>query len=145
MYLLVMLMGQRSAACSIMQLPDTTGRNISAQITIHSFNTNDGKQTSAYLDVEEIKSPPHVPMSHPFVERLIASVRRELLDHTLFWTVTDLENNLHEYQCYYNKIRCHSGRNGTTPIKPGSAEVIDINEYRWQKHCRGLFHIPVAA
>jgi hypothetical protein len=24
-------------------------------------------------------------MSHPFVERLIGSVRRELLDHTLFW------------------------------------------------------------
>ena len=97
------------------------------------------------LDVEEIKSLPHVPMSHPFVERLIGSVRRELLDHTLFWTVTDLENKLREYQCYYNEIRCHSGRNGATPIKPGSAEVIDINEYRWQKHCRGLFHIPVAA
>ena len=97
------------------------------------------------LDVEEIKSLPHVPMSHPFVERLIGSVRRELLDHTLFWTVTDLENKLREYQCYYNEIRCHSGRNGATPIKPGSAEVIDIHEYRWQKHCRGLFHIPVAA
>ena len=44
------------------------------------------------LEINEIKSLPHVPMSHPFVERLIGSVRRELLDQTLFWTATDLEN-----------------------------------------------------
>jgi hypothetical protein len=31
------------------------------------------------LDIEEIKSVPYVPMSHPFVERLIGSVRREWL------------------------------------------------------------------
>jgi hypothetical protein len=31
--------------------------------------------------VSEIKSVPHVPLSHPFVERLIGTVRRELLDH----------------------------------------------------------------
>jgi putative transposase len=97
------------------------------------------------LDVQEIKSLPHVPMSHPFVERLIGSVRRELLNHTLFLTVTDLENKLHKYQCYYNEIRCHSSRNGATSIKPGSAEGIDIKESRWQRHCRGLFHVPVAA
>jgi hypothetical protein len=27
---------------------------------------------------------------------------------------------------------------------PGSS-VIDINDYRWEKHCRGLFELPVAA
>jgi transposase InsO family protein len=46
------------------------------------------------LGIEEIKSLPHVPMSHPFVERLIGSMRRELLDQTFFWTATDLENKL---------------------------------------------------
>jgi hypothetical protein len=35
------------------------------------------------LEVEEIKSLPHVPMSHPFVERLIGSIRRELLENAL--------------------------------------------------------------
>jgi hypothetical protein len=40
------------------------------------------------LEIEEIQPIPHVPMSHPFVERLIGSIRRELLDHTLFWTAT---------------------------------------------------------
>jgi putative transposase len=83
-------------------------------------------------------------MSHPFVERLIGSIRRELLDHTLFWTVTDLENKQREYQCYYNESRTHSGRNGTTPVIPESAKVVDINEYRWKKRCRGLFQLPMA-
>ena len=36
------------------------------------------------LEVDEIKTVPHVPLSHPFVERLIGTIRRELLDHVLF-------------------------------------------------------------
>jgi putative transposase len=28
-----------------------------------------------------------VPLSHPFVERLIGTIRRERLDRTLFWTL----------------------------------------------------------
>ena len=43
------------------------------------------------LDVEEIKTVPYVPLSHPFVERLIGTIRRECLDRTLFWTAADLE------------------------------------------------------
>jgi transposase InsO family protein len=36
------------------------------------------------LDIEPVKTVPYVPVSHPFVERLIGSVRREFLDQTLF-------------------------------------------------------------
>jgi transposase InsO family protein len=109
------------------------------------FQYHRWKANLRVLEIEEIKSIPHVPMSHPFVERLIGSIRRELLDHTFFWTATDLESKLREYQCYYNEGRTHSGRNGTTPVNPESAKVIDINEYRWQQHCHGLFHLPIAA
>ena len=42
-------------------------------------------------EVTEIKTVPHVPLSHPFVERLIGTLRRECLDRTLFWTATDLQ------------------------------------------------------
>ena len=97
------------------------------------------------LDIEEIKSLPHVPISHPFVERLIGSVRRELLDQTFFWTSTDLEKKLRDYQAYYNEYRCHSGRDGLTPIESGTDNVVIISSYRWEKHCRGLFQLPVAA
>ena len=83
-------------------------------------------------------------MSHPFVERLIGSIRRELLDHTLFWTVTDLENKLQNYQCYYNECRTHSGRDGRTPDETVEHKVVDINQFRWEKYCRGLFELPIA-
>jgi transposase InsO family protein len=36
------------------------------------------------LDIEPVKTVPYVPVSQPFVERLIGSVRREFLDQTLF-------------------------------------------------------------
>jgi transposase InsO family protein len=97
------------------------------------------------LDIEEIKSLPHVPISHPFVERLIGSVRRELLDQTFFWTATDLENKLRDYQHYYNQNRCHSGRDGATPVESGGDNIADLYSYRWKRHCRGLFQLPVAA
>src|SRR5207249_3369035 len=46
------------------------------------------------LEVTEIKTIPYVPLSHPFVERLIGTLRREYLDRLLFWTKADLENKL---------------------------------------------------
>ena len=46
------------------------------------------------LEVIEIKTVPDVPLSHPFVERLIGTIRREFLDRILFWTVADLEAKL---------------------------------------------------
>jgi putative transposase len=85
------------------------------------------------------------PMSDPFVERLIGSSRRELLDQTFFWTVTDLENKLRDYRRDYNKHRCHSSRAGATPVDSGEKNIVDINRYRWKKHCRDLFELPTAA
>jgi putative transposase len=79
------------------------------------------------------------------MHRLIGSVRRELLDQAFFWTATDLEKKLRDYQDYYNKHRCHAGRDGRTPVSSGYRKVVDINNYQWQKHCRGLFQLPVAA
>jgi hypothetical protein len=38
------------------------------------------------LDVTEIKTVFYVPLSRPFIDRLIGTIRRELLDRTLFWT-----------------------------------------------------------
>jgi len=82
---------------------------------------------------------------HPFVERLIGRIRRELLDQTLFWTASDLDNELQNYRRYYNKHRCHSSRDGATPVDSGEKNIVDINRYRWKKHCRGLFELSTSA
>lgn len=46
----------------------------------------------------EIKTIPHVPLSHPFTERLVGTIRREYLDQILFWTKCDLEENLGDFR-----------------------------------------------
>jgi putative transposase len=100
------------------------------------------------LDVEEIKSVPYTPISHPFVERLIGTTRREYLDHTLFFNSNDLQNKLVAFQCYYNNNRGHSSLDRTTPVKKANEKienVISINSYRWEKVGRGLFDLPIAA
>jgi putative transposase len=79
------------------------------------------------------------------VQRLVGSIRRELLDKTLFWTARDLENKLLDYQAYYNEHRCHAGRAGATPVDSGGNNSVAFNDDRWKKHCRGLFELPVAA
>ena len=89
---------------------------------------------------------PYVPLSHPFVERLIGTVRRECLDRTLFWTTTDLQEKLLDFQHYYNEHRTHAGRQGQPP-ETGNADRPRANpsSFRWQKHCGGLYQTPIAA
>jgi putative transposase len=50
------------------------------------------------LEIDEIKTVPRVPLSHPFVERLVGTMRREFLDHVLFWNARDLERKLADFQ-----------------------------------------------
>ena len=56
------------------------------------------------LDIEEIKSVPYTPVSHPFVERLIGTIRREYLDCVFFWNLADLTRKLAEFRGYYNAL-----------------------------------------
>ena len=98
------------------------------------------------LDVEEIKSIPHVPLSHPFVERLIGTIRREHLDQTLFWNAGDLEKKLCEFRDYYNHHRVHSSLERRTPTETASKSIIhpaDLRKYNWMTFCRGLYQLPM--
>ena len=97
------------------------------------------------LEVTEIKSLPYVPLSHPFVERLIGTLRREYLDHMLFWTTVDLENKLLDFRSYFNHHRTHTSREGRTPDPPASRPAANLRSFRWQPHCRALYQTPVAA
>jgi transposase InsO family protein len=97
------------------------------------------------LEVTEIKSIPYVPLSRPFVERLIGTVRREYLDHILFWTTADLENNLLDFRTYFNNHRTHDSLEGRTPDTSVSRPITNLRSIRWQPHCRALYQTPVAA
>ena len=100
------------------------------------------------LDVAEVKTVPYVPLSHPFVERLIGTVRREYLDQVPFWGARDLERKLTSFQDYYNMDRVHRGLDGAPPDEPSEItdrKIARLDDYGWEKRCRGLYQLPVAA
>ncbi len=102
------------------------------------------------MEIDEIKSVPGVPTSPPFVERVIGLCRQEFLDQVLFWNADDLAIKLNQYQDYYNETRAHSSSSKKTPNQTAaggttSKNVVSLNSYHWRSHCRGLFHLPVAA
>ena len=73
------------------------------------FEFHRWKANLRVLDIEEIKTVPYVPISHPFVERLIGTIRREYVDQVPFWNARDLERKLSCFQDYYNPETCSSG------------------------------------
>ena len=99
------------------------------------------------LEVEEIKSVPYVPTSHPFVERLIGTIRREYPDHTFFWNSIDLHRKLEEFRAYYSSARVHRSIDGTTPENRAGNSLpskANLAHYALERHCNGLFETPVA-
>ena len=96
---------------------------------------------------QNIKTVPYGPRSHPFVERLIGTSRRECLDRTLVWTAADLERTLLDFHQDDTGYRAPAGLGGRTP-EPStdvSRARTSVGPYRWRRHCRGLYQTPIAA
>ncbi len=88
------------------------------------FNYHRWRANLRVLDIEEIKSVPYAPMSHPFIERLIGTIRRELLDQTFFWNQSDLQSKLSQFMSFYNDARCHGSLDGKTPNEIATDDVM---------------------
>ena len=100
------------------------------------------------LEIDEIKSIPYTPQSHPFVERLIGTIRREYLDPVFFWKDRDLERKLVEFANYYNREQTHHSLRGEPPaIVSGEPRYpcANMSDDSWQQYCNGLFQLPMAA
>jgi len=99
------------------------------------------------LDIKELKSVPFVPRSHPFIERLIGTLRREYLDQTFFWNGLDLHRKLDRFAAYYNERRAHAGLSGRTPSNDAGKlhhQPANLDHFAWRSDCSGLFHTPIA-
>ena len=99
-------------------------------------------------EITEIKTVPFTPVSHPFVERLIGTIRREYLDHTPFWNSLDLQRKLDEFKDYYNEHRTHAAlcdRSPASSLESNQSSLLDISDFAWRSHCRSLFQTPVSA
>lgn len=139
------------AVCRMLNRIFATAANLpTALSTDHDplFEFHRWKANLRILEITEMKSVPLVPLSHPFIERLIGTVRRELLDQIPFWHTDDLERKLQHFRDYYNRARVHHSLDGVTPEASSGISArrpINLAECRWQHHCRGLYQLPAAA
>src|ERR1019366_5032695 len=100
------------------------------------------------LEIGEIKTVPYAALSHPFVGRLIGTIRREYLDRVFFWNAVDLARKLGEFRDYYNEHRVHRSLDGIAPAQRAGklpTAPASLGWYAWQQHCQSLFQTPVAA
>ncbi len=110
------------------------------------FQFHRWKANLRILEIEEVKSIPFTPISHPYVERLIGTVRRECMDQILFWNEAGLQNKLDDFTDYYNNHRVHSSLKGKVPAKfseKRSSSLATLTNFRWQSLCRGLYQLPI--
>src|ERR1700740_723215 len=141
-------MACRCTACSIAPLLGNPNRNTSVRITIHSFAFTAGSQTCACWRSWKMKSVPCAPLSHPLVEGLIGTIRREYFDQVFFWNAADLARKLNDCKIYYNTHRVHRSLGGSTPaLRAGASSAVPIllDHHAWRPHCRGLFQTPIVA
>jgi len=140
-------MAQPFAKCSIRLLLRKIHHTISTD-NDPLFQFHRWKANLRILEIEEIKSIPFTPISHPYVERIIGTIRRECLDQMLFWNEVDLQNKLDDFTDYYNNHRVHSSLKGEVPTKFGvnrTPRFSALSNYAWHSLCRGLYQLPIPA
>jgi len=100
------------------------------------------------LEIKNIKSIPYTRISHPFVERLIGTIRREYLDCVFFWNAQGLERKLGTFLHDYNPTRAHQSLGGNAPAdvsgehQPPTAKLSNCS---CLSHCNGLFKTQISA
>src|SRR5467141_1554265 len=59
------------------------------------------------MGIAEVLTAPRSPWQNPLVERVIGTIRRELLDHVIVLNEGHLRRRLHSYIRYYHGSRTH--------------------------------------
>ena len=80
------------------------------------------------IGIKEVITAPRSPWQNPFVERVIGSLRREVLNHVIILNEAHLLRILNSYLDYYHNSRTHLSLNRNAPnprkVEPRSNEKI---------------------
>ena len=91
----------------------------------------------AVADIKELLIPPRYPVMGCFVERVIQSIKFQMIHHLKCKDGKELQRYLDEYKLWYNKYRPHQGIGGLTPEAFANGDshpkVISIEELRRKK------------
>ncbi|MEU0885985.1 integrase core domain-containing protein [Lentzea sp. NPDC005914] len=92
-----------------------------------------GKTFDTVFEAEElrvIKSAPRAPRMNAHCERVIGTLRRELLDHVLITGEAHARHVLKAYQGHYNRHRPHQARDQLPPAdQRHPAAVLDLDTH----------------
>jgi putative transposase len=83
------------------------------------------------LGIQEVRAAPASPWQRAYVERVIASIRRECLDHVIVLDQSHLRAVLRSYLTYYHETRPHLSLERNSPFPrevdpPGRGRVISV-------------------
>ncbi|MGW7005557.1 integrase core domain-containing protein [Streptomyces sp. NPDC054933] len=96
----------------------------------------DSKYTDAFdavfwaEDIEIIKTPVRAPKANAHCERVIGTLRREVLDHVLILGEAHARHVLAEYQRHYNAHRPHRARSQLPPEAQGHPPPVHASTSR---------------
>jgi transposase InsO family protein len=96
-------------------------------------------QRVSSLDIKQVLIAARSPWQNPYVERMIGSIRRDCLDHTILFNEKHLRRMLKEYIRYYNEDRTHLGLEKDCP-NPRAIELPDLGPVQSEPVVGGLHH-----
>jgi len=91
------------------------------------------------MDIEQVLISARSPWQNPYVERVIGSIRRECLDHTIIFNDRHLRRVLKKYFHYYHGSRTHLGLEKDCP-EPRPVESEDSGIIQTEPMVGGLHH-----
>jgi putative transposase len=91
------------------------------------------RQRVRNMGIEEVKIAPQSPWQHPYVERLIGSIRPDVLNHVLVLNAQHLRRRLTDYLTSYHYCRTHLALERDCPVPrplqpPERGKVIAVPE-----------------
>ena len=91
------------------------------------------------LGIEEVKIAPCSPWQNPYCERLIGSLRRDVLDHIVVLNERHLQRVLTAYISYYHRFRTHLSLAMDCP-QPRAVEPPEVGQVMALPEVGGLHH-----
>ena len=97
------------------------------------------RERMAGMGIDEVVSAARSPWQNPYVERLIGSIRRELLDHVIVFDENHLRRLLRQYASYYHGSRTHLSLGKDSPW-PRPVHTVEMGRVVELPQVGGLHH-----
>jgi transposase InsO family protein len=91
------------------------------------------------MGIAEVKIAPRSPWQNPYVERLIGSIRRDILDQVIVLNERHLRRLLRSYVDYYHRWRVHRSLDMDAPV-PRPIHPPELGPVRKLPEVGGLHH-----